>query len=710
MNQPSQSQPPQGQSGPPPPLLKPEQMRNISYLTPQEKQKYEHGLRQLWARMDQNAPDTDEHQEAKTKVEEFSRMVMHKIRSLQARGLSAAPGQPGQQGQPGQPGGQPPSMPGGQPQAGPAAAPKPMMAANRPQVPTPGHNAGGASPAVSNAPATARPMQQGPTPQIIEHVNKMPWSLALVPPNIPPEQGPKWLNEHKQKFVRALASMEAYKHRMARLGVMFKERSEKGPPMSAEEKQKFQNQSAADQKMYKEAELFVNRTRSQIQVLQGASQTAGGQGQHHGAAQPSQAQPQPQNSGASASSHPMQAATASVSAAINAAKSQQLAAGNRPVSTGQQQPPPQTPATPATPSTTAPGQHQPHPAPAPQPQVKIEPGTHNMQHPPPPVNTALAAASSANMPSAGTPTQASARVQTPQSATQQAPGSQVREVRPLSHAAAVNRANSSTNVTGQPSASASGVTTTPGSGGLMGNASSSSQPGHTHAHPQPNTSTLTQKMPIPKSLPEKSTAIPTPVTVGGGNTPGRPTYGGGNAAGGVINQPVIAKMPVPQFDAEGDHVLSKKKLDELVRQVCGGASPGADANYLTPDVEESVLNVADNFVDNVMHTACRLAKERGSKVLEIRDIQLVLERVYNIRIPGYTTDELRTVRKVQPSNNWIAKMSAIQAAKVTSAGTAGATAGGGTVGDDGVSGADAAANAGAKRAELVQDKMDVDHK
>jgi transcription initiation factor TFIID subunit 12 len=68
----------------------------------------------------------------------------------------------------------------------------------------------------------------------------------------------------------------------------------------------------------------------------------------------------------------------------------------------------------------------------------------------------------------------------------------------------------------------------------------------------------------------------------------------------------------------------------------------------------------------VLHTACRLAKERGSKVLETRDMQLALERVYNIRIPGYTSDELRTVRKVQPSSNWIAKMSAIQAAKVTS--------------------------------------------
>lgn len=66
----------------------------------------------------------------------------------------------------------------------------------------------------------------------------------------------------------------------------------------------------------------------------------------------------------------------------------------------------------------------------------------------------------------------------------------------------------------------------------------------------------------------------------------------------------------------------------------------------------------------MLQTACRIAKERGSKILEIRDLQLVLERGYNIRIPGYSSDELRTVRKVQPSPAWIAKMSAVQAAKV----------------------------------------------
>lgn len=70
-------------------------------------------------------------------------------------------------------------------------------------------------------------------------------------------------------------------------------------------------------------------------------------------------------------------------------------------------------------------------------------------------------------------------------------------------------------------------------------------------------------------------------------------------------------------------------------------------------------------MDNVLYQACRLAKERGSKVLEIRDLQLVLERVYNIRVPGFTSDELRTVRKPQPNGAWLSKVSAIQAAKVT---------------------------------------------
>lgn len=81
-------------------------------------------------------------------------------------------------------------------------------------------------------------------------------------------------------------------------------------------------------------------------------------------------------------------------------------------------------------------------------------------------------------------------------------------------------------------------------------------------------------------------------------------------------------------------------------------------------LQQSVLQLADEFIDNVITAACKLAKLRGAASLEIRDVQLVLERQYNIRIPGYATDEVRTVRKIQPAAGYVQKMQAVQAAKV----------------------------------------------
>ena len=64
-------------------------------------------------------------------------------------------------------------------------------------------------------------------------------------------------------------------------------------------------------------------------------------------------------------------------------------------------------------------------------------------------------------------------------------------------------------------------------------------------------------------------------------------------------------------------------------------------------------------------SACRLAKARSASVLDLRDIQVILERNYNIRVPGYASDETRAVKKVVPTLSWTQKLSAVQAAKVT---------------------------------------------
>jgi transcription initiation factor TFIID subunit TAF12 len=134
----------------------------------------------------------------------------------------------------------------------------------------------------------------------------------------------------------------------------------------------------------------------------------------------------------------------------------------------------------------------------------------------------------------------------------------------------------------------------------------------------------------------------------------------------MMQQPGIQRPAQFTLEGEGDRVLSKRKLDELVRQVTGtpASDPSSDSHALAPDVEEAVLTLADDFVDNVITSACRLAKLRSSQTLDIRDVQVVLERNYGIRIPGYSLDEVRTVRKFQPAPGWTSKMQAVHGAKV----------------------------------------------
>jgi transcription initiation factor TFIID subunit 12 len=105
---------------------------------------------------------------------------------------------------------------------------------------------------------------------------------------------------------------------------------------------------------------------------------------------------------------------------------------------------------------------------------------------------------------------------------------------------------------------------------------------------QPPGQSLQSKLPIPKVLPERATQPPQPVAMGGGGVSGgRPTYSGGSGlGGGVMGQPAVAKTPAFQLDGEGERVLNKKKLDELVRQVCGGTAEGQEGAMLSPEVEE----------------------------------------------------------------------------------------------------------------------------
>ncbi|KZO92566.1 hypothetical protein CALVIDRAFT_540837 [Calocera viscosa TUFC12733] len=62
---------------------------------------------------------------------------------------------------------------------------------------------------------------------------------------------------------------------------------------------------------------------------------------------------------------------------------------------------------------------------------------------------------------------------------------------------------------------------------------------------------------------------------------------------------------------------------------------------LDPSAESFLLAAADEFIESVAQFAADMALHRGSDTLEPKDLQLHLERNYNVRLPNYASDETR---------------------------------------------------------------------
>lgn len=162
---------------------------------------------------------------------------------------------------------------------------------------------------------------------------------------------------------------------------------------------------------------------------------------------------------------------------------------------------------------------------------------------------------------------------------------------------------------------------------------------------------------------------PTPITLKPGANNIRPTLPGGSASGlgPMMGSPAIVRMPTFDMASSGPipdnsgRVLTKRKLTELVNTI--GADEGDGKTTIDGDVEELLLDLADEFVLSVTSFACRLAKHRKTESVDVRDVQLHLERNWNIRIPGHAMDEIRGMRKWQPSSSYNQKVSGVEIAK-----------------------------------------------
>nr|CAG4642176.1 EOG090X0HZC [Eurycercus lamellatus] len=87
-----------------------------------------------------------------------------------------------------------------------------------------------------------------------------------------------------------------------------------------------------------------------------------------------------------------------------------------------------------------------------------------------------------------------------------------------------------------------------------------------------------------------------------------------------------------------NQVLTRGRLQDLVREV--------DPNeQLDEEVEELLLQIADDFIESTVNASCQLAKHRQASTLDVTDVQMHLERQWNMWIPGFGTDELRPYKR-----------------------------------------------------------------
>ncbi|XP_010695517.1 transcription initiation factor TFIID subunit 12 isoform X2 [Beta vulgaris subsp. vulgaris] len=106
----------------------------------------------------------------------------------------------------------------------------------------------------------------------------------------------------------------------------------------------------------------------------------------------------------------------------------------------------------------------------------------------------------------------------------------------------------------------------------------------------------------------------------------------------ILHSVAIDNTNAAEVSEHCSTILSKRNIQELVNQI-------DPSERLNPEVEDVLVDIAEDFIDSVTTFGCSLAKHRKSNTLEAKDILLHLERTWNMALPGFSGDEIKTYKK-----------------------------------------------------------------
>lgn len=89
---------------------------------------------------------------------------------------------------------------------------------------------------------------------------------------------------------------------------------------------------------------------------------------------------------------------------------------------------------------------------------------------------------------------------------------------------------------------------------------------------------------------------------------------------------------------ESDRVLQKRHLQDLLQSI-------DPLGQLDDEVEEVLLQIGDDFLEDVISASAQIASHRKSKQLETKDVLLYLDRHHDLWVPGYSKEDFKPPKK-----------------------------------------------------------------